>query len=49
MVKIIEKINEKIEKKETFIALEFFPPRTAEGVAHLYSRFDRMAKQGNIR
>ena len=30
---------------ETYIAFEFYPPRTADGVANLYKRFDRMVQQ----
>jgi len=42
-MKIIEKIN-KAEKEDTVIfSLEFFPPKTVDGVQNLYSRLDRMA------
>ena len=43
--KIIDKINEKLSKKETFIAFEYFPPRTNDGVKNLCQRFTRMAQQ----
>ncbi|ETV95252.1 methylenetetrahydrofolate reductase [Aphanomyces invadans] len=42
-MKIIDKINDKIEKKEAFYSFEFFPPKTPAGVTNLYSRMDRMA------
>jgi hypothetical protein len=46
MVKISEKIKEAQAKNEPFISFEYYPPRTAEGVANLYKRFARMAQQG---
>lgn len=42
-VLIIDKINAAIAEGKPFIAFEFFPPRTPEGVANLYSRIERMA------
>jgi hypothetical protein len=30
---------------QPWVAFEYFPPRTAEGVANLYKRFKRMATQ----
>ncbi|XP_065842527.1 methylenetetrahydrofolate reductase (NADPH)-like [Oscarella lobularis] len=41
--KIINKIRRKMQQKESFFSLEFFPPRTAPGAANLIARFDRMA------
>lgn len=42
-MKIIDKINESVEKKEVFYSFEFFPPKTPAGVENLYARMDRMA------
>jgi methylenetetrahydrofolate reductase (NADPH) len=44
-VHIIDQINAHIADKKPFVAFEYFPPRTAEGVANLYARMERMAKQ----
>lgn len=44
-MKIIDKIRAAEERGEPYLALEFFPPRTAEGVATLYQRAQRMALQ----
>ena len=47
MVKLTEKIHAAEAAGEgPWVAFEFFPPRTADGVSNLYKRFDRMAKQG---
>lgn len=43
MPKIIEKINDKIEKRETFFSFEYFPPKTHTGIHNLYERLERMA------
>eukprot|EP00124_Ichthyophonus_hoferi_P003635 Ihof_evm7s329 gene=Ihof_evmTU7s329 len=43
MVKIIDKINERIEKGENFYSFEYFPPKTAVGAENLLARVDRMA------
>lgn len=47
MPKIIDLIRarEVREEKEPFIAFEYFPPRTKDGVAALYKRIARMAEQ----
>jgi methylenetetrahydrofolate reductase (NADPH) len=42
--KISEKIQTCISKKETFFSFEFFPPKTPEGYANLFNRFDSMAQ-----
>ncbi|KAF1330216.1 Methylenetetrahydrofolate reductase, partial [Globisporangium splendens] len=42
-MKIIDKINQCIEKNEVFYSFEFFPPKTPAGVDNLYTRMDRMA------
>lgn len=46
----MSKINELIAAKsaagETFIAFEFFPPRTEAGVEALYGRMERFRAQG---
>ena len=43
MGKIIDMLK---DHKDGFIAFEYFPPRTAEGVANLHKRFLRMSSQG---
>ena len=40
--KIIEKIDTRIQSKDCFFSLEFFPPRTRAGAANLVARFDRI-------
>ena len=35
---LIEKINNRIESRERFFSLEFFPPRTKEGAVNLLAR-----------
>eukprot|EP00899_Mesostigma_viride_P015008 jgi/Mesvir1/23508/Mv22350-RA.1 len=42
-MKIIDKINESIAAEKTFFSFEFFPPKTDEGLAHLWERMERMA------
>jgi methylenetetrahydrofolate reductase (NADPH) len=42
-MKIIDKINESVDKQEVFYSFEFFPPKTPAGVENLYARMDRMA------
>lgn len=42
-MKIIDKINQSIEKEQVFYSFEFFPPKTPAGVENLYTRMDRMA------
>ncbi len=39
----MDAINAKKAEGTPFIAFEYFPPRTADGVANLYSRIERMA------
>jgi hypothetical protein len=46
-VKIIDMILAKENAEETYVAFEYFPPRTASGVENLYNRFGEMAKQGS--
>jgi len=41
-----EKIKKRMESKDKFFSLEFFPPRTKAGAVNLISRFERM-KLGN--
>jgi len=43
---LTEKINARIESKDRFFSLEFFPPRTKAGAVNLLSRLDRM-RAGN--
>jgi adenosylhomocysteinase len=46
MVKITDMIKEReASNKEPFIAFEYFPPRTEEGVQNLYARLGRMKMQ----
>ena len=40
---LIDKINSKIESKDKFFSLEFFPPRTKSGAINLLSRLERMS------
>ena len=47
-VHLVDRINDHIERKVPFIAFEYFPPRTAEGVTNLYARLERMAALGPL-
>ena len=40
--KLHEKVRARIESKDKFFSLEFFPPRTKAGAVNLMSRLDRM-------
>ncbi|XP_064642240.1 methylenetetrahydrofolate reductase (NADPH)-like isoform X2 [Lineus longissimus] len=42
-VSLIDRINCRIDSRDRFFSLEFFPPRTANGAVNLIARFDRMA------
>ncbi len=42
---IVDAINAKSAEGKPFIAFEYFPPRTADGVTNLYNRIERMAIQ----
>jgi methylenetetrahydrofolate reductase (NADPH) len=44
-VKIVDLVNAKYAAKEKYVAFEYYPPRTAAGVANLTKRFGEMAKQ----
>ena len=46
MVKIVDLVKAKEEAKETFVAFEYFPPRTDKGLENLYTRVQDMKKQG---
>jgi methylenetetrahydrofolate reductase (NADPH) len=46
MVKIIEKLNDKIASGTPFFSFEYFPPKTEEGVQNLHERQKRMATYG---
>lgn len=50
MVKIIDLINDfkAANADKPFIAFEYFPPRTEQGVQNLYERFDRMKLQNPL-
>ena len=37
-MKIIEKINKKIDEGQTFYSFEYFPPKTEDGVKNLHER-----------
>ncbi|XP_076030198.1 methylenetetrahydrofolate reductase (NADPH) [Oratosquilla oratoria] len=39
---LAEKIQSRIESKDKFFSLEFFPPRTKGGAVNLLARFDRL-------
>ena len=45
MPKISEILAEREKSAEPWVAFEYFPPRTADGVANLYKRFRRMSSQ----
>lgn len=46
MVKIVDQIKKaEAESDKPWVAFEFYPPRTKEGVDNLYKRFGRMAAQ----
>jgi 5,10-methylenetetrahydrofolate reductase len=45
MPKISEILAVAEKEDRPWIAFEYFPPRTPEGVKTLYSRFKRMASQ----
>mmetsp|Transcript_25114 Transcript_25114/g.54135 ORF Transcript_25114/g.54135 Transcript_25114/m.54135 type:complete len:411 (+) Transcript_25114:74-1306(+) len=40
--KIIDLLNKKSESKVAHVSLEYFPPRTEQGVKNLHARMDRM-------
>ena len=42
---IVDSINAHAASGKPFIAFEYFPPRTADGVTNLYARIERMALQ----
>lgn len=46
MVKISQVLKEAEETGKPYVALEFFPPHTPEGVANLYKRFKIFQSQG---
>ena len=45
-MKIVDKINEKLDAGEKFFSFEYFPPKTEEGVKNLHERQLRMAALG---
>lgn len=45
--KIIDLIKKKENGSKPFVSIEFFPPRTEQGVKNLYSRMERMKKSIN--
>lgn len=45
-MKIIDKINAKVDAGEKFFSFEYFPPKTDEGVHNLHERQIRMAALG---
>ena len=46
MVKISQLIAEKDKGEGLYFAVEYFPPRTADGLTKLYERSARIIKQG---
>ena len=46
MVKLSSLIAERETGDGLYFAVEFFPPRTAEGLTKLYERSARIASQG---
>lgn len=48
MVRIVEKVKDAIAKGQTVFSFEFFPPRTEEGVEHLFERMERMVAFGPV-
>lgn len=47
-VKIIDLINEKQDSGESFVAFEYYPPRTEDGVKNLKTRFTKMETQSKL-
>jgi methylenetetrahydrofolate reductase (NADPH) len=47
-MKIIDKINAKIEAGEKFFSFEYFPPKTEDGVKNLHERQERMVALGPL-
>ncbi|CAB3411015.1 unnamed protein product [Caenorhabditis bovis] len=43
-----EKVNRRIKDGTPFFSLEFFPPRTANGVANFFTRLDRFNEGGPV-
>ena len=41
---LIDRIKKKIEEKEPFFSLEFFPPRTPNGAVNLIAKIDRLGR-----
>lgn len=48
MVKISEKIAKAQKEGRTWCSFEFFPPKTQDGWANLYSRIEKMKELGPI-
>merc|ERR1711937_577086 len=46
--KIIDKINERIQRGEQFFSFEYFPPKTETGVKNLDKRMTEMAARGPV-
>ena len=42
-IPLIDKIKSRIESKDKFFSLEFFPPRTKSGAINLMTRLERMS------
>lgn len=42
-ISLIDKIRSRIESKDKFYSLEFFPPRTKSGAINLITRLERMS------
>ena len=41
---LINKIKKRIEEKEPFFSLEFFPPKTPNGAVNLVAKIDRLSR-----
>ena len=41
---LIDRITKKLEDKEPFFSLEFFPPRTPNGAVNLIAKIDRLCR-----
>ncbi|KAJ1647708.1 methylenetetrahydrofolate reductase (NAD(P)H) met13 [Coemansia asiatica] len=47
-MKVSEKISQAIASGTPWFSLEFFPPKTEQGLVNLYDRIERMAKLGPL-
>ncbi|KAJ2724333.1 methylenetetrahydrofolate reductase 1 [Coemansia sp. Benny D115] len=47
-MKVSDKIAQAVAAKTPYFSLEFFPPKTEQGLANLYDRIERMSHQGPL-